>query len=184
MNAQQTDVIDFWFRELTPDQWFQGGDSSLDDLIRRRFGDLLTQARNGGLDGWTGSPRGRLALIIVLDQFSRNIHRGSGESYAGDAKAQSLTLEGIASGMDQSLTFSERQFFYMPLMHAEDPALQAQCVARFEALKKEAEGLLGYATGHAAIVARFGRFPHRNAMLGRASTPDEAAFIASEGRGF
>lgn len=184
MNAQQTDVVDFWFRELTPDQWFQGDDPSLDDLIRRRFGDLLTQARNGGLNGWASSPRGRLALIIVLDQFSRNIHRGSGESYAGDAKAQALTLEGIASGMDKNLTFSERQFFYMPLMHAEDTALQAQCVAQFEALKKEAEGLLGYATGHAAIVARFGRFPHRNAMLGRASTPDESAFITAEGRGF
>jgi len=184
MNSQQTDVIDFWFRELTPDQWFQGDDPSLDDLIRRRFGDLLTQAVAGGLDGWAGSPRGRLALIIVLDQFSRNIHRGSGQSYAGDAKAQALTLEGIALGLDKSLTFSERQFFYMPLMHAEETTLQEQCVAQFEGLKKEAEGLLGYATGHAAIVARFGRFPHRNAVLGRASTPEEAAFIAAEGRGF
>ena len=184
MNTQQTDVIDFWFRELTPAQWFQGDDPSLDDLIRRRFRDLLAQARNGGLDDWADSPRGRLALIIVLDQFSRNIHRGSGESFAGDPKAQGLTLDGIASGLDKSLTFSERQFFYMPLMHAEDRALQDQCVALFEGLKQEAVGLLGFATGHAAIVARFGRFPHRNDILGRASTPEEAAFIESEGRGF
>lgn len=184
MNAQQMDVIDFWFRELAPDQWFQGDDPGLDDLIRRRFKDLLTQAIDGRLDDWAGSPRGRLALIIVLDQFSRNIHRGSGDSYAGDDKAQALTLDGIASGLDKSLTFSERQFFYMPLMHAEDVALQDQCVAQFEALKKEAEGLLGFATGHAAIVARFGRFPHRNEVLGRPSTPEETAFVAAEGRGF
>jgi uncharacterized protein (DUF924 family) len=87
-------------------------------------------------------------------------------------------------GLDKSLTFSERQFFYMPLMHAEDVSLQQQCVAHFEAMKQEAEGLLGFATSHAAIVERFGRFPHRNDMLGRPSTPEEAAFIAAEGRGF
>lgn len=184
MNAQQTDVIDFWFRELTPDQWFQGDDPGLDDLIRRRFDGLLTQAVDGRLDNWAGTARGRLALIIVLDQFSRNIHRGSGDSFSGDAKAQGLTLDGIAAGMDKSLTFSERQFFYMPLMHAEDIALQEQCVVQFEALKQEAEDLLGYATRHAAIVERFGRFPHRNEALDRASTPEETAFIAKEGRGF
>jgi uncharacterized protein (DUF924 family) len=184
MNAQQTAVIDFWFRELTPAQWFEGGDPSLDDLIRRRFGDLLVQALAGGLDDWAGSPRGRLALIIVLDQFPRNIHRGLGESFAGDAHAQTLTLEGIAAGLDKGLNLAERQFFYMPLMHAEDVALQKQCVAQFEALKQEVEGVLGFATSHAAIIERFGRFPHRNDMLGRTSTPDEAEFILAEGRGF
>ena len=184
MNAQQTAVIDFWFRELTPAQWFDGDDPGLDDMIRRRFGDLLTQARDGALDDWAGSPRGRLALIIVLDQFSRNIHRGSGESFAGDAKAQGLTVDGIAAGLDKPLTFAERHFFYMPLMHAEDVELQRQCVVQFEALKAEAEGLVGYARGHADIVERFGRFPHRNAMLDRNSTPEEAAFIAEKGRGF
>jgi uncharacterized protein (DUF924 family) len=184
MNAQQIAVIDFWFRELTPDQWFEGGDPALDDLIRRRFGDMLAQARDGGLDDWAGSPRGRLALIIVLDQFSRNIHRGLGESFVSDAKAQALTLEGIALGLDKALNLAERQFFYMPLMHAEDIALQQQCVGQFEALKQEVEGILGFATRHAAIIERFGRFPHRNKMMGRTSTAEEEAFIATEGRGF
>lgn len=184
MNAQQTAVIDFWFRDLTPDQWFEGDAPGLDDLIRRRFGDLVAQALAGGLDDWAGSPRSRLALIIVLDQFPRNIHRGSGQSFAGDAKAQALTLEGIASGLDKGLNLAERQFFYLPLMHAEDAALQKQCVAQFEALKQEVEGILGFATRHAAIIERFGRFPHRNMIVGRTSTAEEDAFIAAEGRGF
>jgi uncharacterized protein (DUF924 family) len=184
MNAQQTAVIDFWFRELTPDQWFEGDDPALDGLIRRRFGNMLAQARDGGLDDWAASPRGRLALIIVLDQFSRNIHRGSGESFVSDAKAQALTLEGIALGLDKVLNLAERQFFYMPLMHAEDIALQQQCVGQFEALKQEVEGILGFATRHAAIIERFGRFPHRNKIVGRTSTAEEEAFVAAEGRGF
>ncbi|ESQ90714.1 hypothetical protein ABAC460_07750 [Asticcacaulis sp. AC460] len=180
--TQQDDsisVIDFWFRELTPDDWFQGG-AAIDALIHNRFSALLNDAREGKLDAWAATPRGRLALILVLDQFSRNLHRGSPDAFAGDGKAQTLTIEGVELGMDKGLTFDERQFFYMPLMHAENPARQSQCVAHFTALKAEAEGLLAFAEGHAAVVTRFGRFPHRNAVMGRVSTAEEQLYLATE----
>jgi uncharacterized protein (DUF924 family) len=183
MNSEQTSVIDFWFRHLTPSDWFRGG-ADLDDFVRQRFSDLLAAAREGQHDEWAQTPRGRLALILVLDQFSRHIHRGSPEAYAADEKAQHLTCEGIELGMDKPLTFAERHFFYMPLMHAEDRTLQRLCVAQFTALKAEADELLAYANSHAAIVEQFGRFPHRNAVLGRASNSEETAYLAVNGNPF
>ncbi|ESQ76102.1 DUF924 family protein [Asticcacaulis sp. AC402] len=183
MTNEQTSVIDFWFRHLTPDDWFRGG-ADLDDEVRRRFGDLLAAARQGQYDDWAQTPRGRLALILVLDQFSRHIHRGSPESYAVDDKAQELALDGIAREMDKVLTFAERHFFYMPLMHAEDATLQRLCVAQFTALKAGADELLAFATGHCAIVEQFGRFPHRNSVLDRDSTPEETAYLAANNNPF
>lgn len=176
------EILTFWFRELTPPQWFRDG-RKLDDTIRERFGDLLEKAKRDELDAWTDSPSGRLALIILLDQFSRHIFRDTPEAYAGDKKAQQLTQEGIDIGMDQELeTPVKRHFFYMPLMHAEDKELQALGIVKFTANSKEFPGGLGAAKGHAAMVEQFGRFPHRNKILGRTSTPEELEFISNNPR--
>lgn len=175
LNRESVEVLDFWFRELTPRQWF-GGETELDVAIRRRFAPLLQKATQDECDDWAATPRGRLALIVLLDQFSRHIHRNTPAAFAQDAKAQQLCLAGIAAGLDQQLTSAERHFFYMPLMHAESAELQALGVEKFTALRNEAEAILGFAKGHASIVERFGRFPHRNAALGRVSTPQEEAF--------
>jgi uncharacterized protein (DUF924 family) len=179
MESEYLRVIDFWFRELTPRQWFTDGGPELDALVRERFATLVEEARRGALDHWADSPRGRLALIIVLDQFPRHVFRGAPEAYSSDAKAQRLACEGIEAKVDEQLSVAERQFFYLPLMHAEDLGLQARSVQRFTALRDEAEAVLGFAVGHRDIVERFGRFPHRNGALGRASTAEEAAFLAS-----
>lgn len=178
LNQQSAEVLDFWFRELTPRQWFGGG-VELDGLIGRRFAPLLHKAIQGGCDDWAPTPRGRLALIILLDQFSRHIFRNTADAFAQDGKAQQLCVDGIHGGMDGSLNAAERHFFYMPLMHAENLELQALSVEKFTALRNEADAILGFATGHAAIVERFGRFPHRNAALERISSLLEEAFLVS-----
>jgi uncharacterized protein (DUF924 family) len=169
-------VIDFWFRELAPRQWFTVS-RKLDDQIRRRFGDWIEAALSGRLDAWAASPRGCLALILVLDQFTRNIHRGQAAAFAGDAKAQMIVLQGLAGGLDKALNLAERHFFYMPLMHAEDPSLQALSLKHFAQVQAEAASILKYARDHAAIIDRFSRFPARNAALGRPSTPEEEAYL-------
>lgn len=166
MNPQQRDVLDFWFRELTPKDWFEAGERN-DPLVRERFGALLEQARSGALDDWAETPLGRLALIIVLDQFSRHIHRGSGEAFASDAKAQQLALDGIAAGDDEQLAMSQRHFLYMPLMHAEDLGIQAKSIERFEALRDYAEWILQFARDHRQEIVDNGRFTGRDEALGR-----------------
>ena len=180
MEDEYRPVIDFWFRELTPRQWFTDGGPDLDDRVRARFGALVEAARRGALDHWAATPRGRLALIILLDQFPRHVFRNLPDAYASDVRAQALAREGIHAGMDEDLTLPERQFFYLPLMHAEDREVQSLSVERFTALRDAAQAVLGFALGHRDTVARFGRFPHRNKVLGRASSPDEEAFLASD----
>src|SRR5690606_17045287 len=149
-------------------------------------GAVLEDAGAGRLDGWARSPRGRLALIIVLDQLSRNIHRDSAAAFASDARAQALCMEGLERGDDRELAPLERWFFYMPLEHAESLELQERSVREFERLAAEApaelqsalEAALDYARRHRDVIARFGRFPHRNTVLGRDSTPEEQAYLA------
>lgn len=179
MESKYMPILDFWFRELDPSQWFKGG-VKLDQVIRQRFGALHEEVKNDRRDDWAASPRGRLALILVLDQFSRHIFRGTAEAFAGDRKAQKLSRQGINANMDQKLTPVERHFFYMPLMHAEDAELQNLSVAKFTALRDEAEMILSYAKGHRTTVNRFGRFPQRNRALGRLSTAQEDEFLISE----
>ncbi len=169
-------VLDFWFRELGPQDWFRGSDD-LDAVVRLRFGALHAAAAAGALDESAQTPRGRVALILVLDQFSRHIHRGTARAFACDARAQTLAVEGIAAGMDANLSFDERHFFAMPLMHAEDPALQAQSLAYFAALADHAANVLRFAQGHRDEITRFGRFAGRNAALGRETTPAERTFL-------
>jgi len=178
LNHQSTEVLDFWFRELTPYQWFRGG-AELDELVTHRFAPLLGQAIRNECDDWTATPRGRLALIILLDQFSRHVFRDTPQSFSQDIKAQQLCIEGIESGMDAALTSTERHFFYMPLMHSEDTKLQALSIEKFTALRNETEAILGFAKSHASMVERFGRFPHRNESLQRISTPQEVEFLRS-----
>ena len=169
-------VIDFWFREISPRQWFKAS-GRLDTVIRRRFGASVDAALSGKLDAWATTPRGRLALILLMDQFTRNIHRGKAGAFAGDVKAQKLVLEGLAAGADKDLNLAERQFFYLPLSHAEDAALQALSLEKFAEIAREAQSLIGHAEEHAEVVGRFGRFPTRNSALGRASTAQEEGFL-------
>lgn len=167
-------VIEFWFRELTPPQWWVK-DSALDAEIKRRFGELLETAKRVRLSEWHGQPRGRLAEIIVLDQFSRNIYRDSPEAFAADELALERCLAAIACKDDRSLTRTERAFLYMPLMHSEEADMHVLAVELFRLLGND--NTLDFEYKHKAIIDRFGRYPHRNAILGRESTPEELFFL-------
>ena len=172
-------------------QWFQK-DDAFDAMLRERFGATIEAARTGRLDAWAQHAEGRLALLIVLDQFTRNVFRGQPASFAADAQALALAVEGIERGHDQAVPPMARIFCYLPLEHAEDGAMQARSVALFTALRDapDAEpkaffnGTLDYAHKHQDVIARFGRFPHRNAILGRASSPEETEYLAQPGSGF
>jgi uncharacterized protein (DUF924 family) len=188
-------VLEFWLGpealrdkpapEIAKRWWTK--DAAFDAEIRERFAGDVERAGKGGLEAWTSAPRGRLAVVILLDQFTRNIFRNSAKMYEHDALAVKLTQGGVATGEDRTLRVAERQFLYMPLMHAEDLALQDLCVALFDDLAREVEsarGALDFAKRHRDIVAQFGRFPHRNDILGRTSTGDEIAFLQQPGSGF
>jgi uncharacterized protein (DUF924 family) len=187
------DVLSFWFGDAVRprEEWFRRNDA-FDGEIVARFGETLERTARGELDGWMASPRGRLALIIVLDQFSRNAFRNGARAFAQDARAQSVARQGIDAGEDKRLSHIERNFVYMPLMHAEDRVAQARAVALFEQLATESPPELaqwlaasaGYARKHRDIVDRFGRFPHRNAVLGRESTGEEVEFLTQPGSSF
>jgi uncharacterized protein (DUF924 family) len=187
MRATTTDfeqVLDFWFGVLDSDshadaahssRWWRA-DEAFDKTIQHTFGSLHAAVSRGEHVDWLETPRGRLAIIIVLDQFSRNIYRDTPQMYASDAMALTIALEGIDANMDTALPSGMRAFFYMPLMHSEDRAIQDRSVDLFSTLGAN----LKWAKHHRDIVHRFGRFPHRNRILGRTSTPEEIAFIASE----
>ena len=194
------DVLDFWFGPLDADgcadsehsaRWWKK-DPDMDEEIRRRFGELHGAIRAGELDDWLADPRGRLAQVIVLDQFSLKMFRGTPASFASDPRALQLALEGLDRGDDRALPRDQRFFLYMPLMHSEELAMQDRMVGLFEALLAEAPpalrektaGFVKYAGMHRDIIRRFGRFPHRNAILDRASTPEEVAFLEQPGSGF
>jgi uncharacterized protein (DUF924 family) len=175
--AQQ--VTRYWFEELPPEAWFRK-DTRVDDTIRERFAalhDEIAQIRPEQLT----TPRDCLAAVIVLDQFPRNMFRGSPRAFATDALALSISQHAIAAGLDQQLDRQQRWFLYMPFQHSEDRAVQARSIELFTQLNDPEN--LGYARRHQEIIDRFGRFPHRNEVLGRRSTPEEAQFIATH-RGF
>ena len=175
------DVVAFWFSEAAKPRWF-ARDDAFDAELRQRFGPLLAQARRGELAHWAEHPDGALALVILLDQVSRNIHRGTPEAFAGDGLALDCAKDAIARGFDLAVAPDRRVFFYVPFEHAEKLADQERGVALFEALGDE--NYLGYMRRHRDIVARFGRFPHRNAILGRISTPEEIEFLKQPGSSF
>lgn len=186
------DILDFWFAD-GPDAfrqaWFQR-DDGFDAEIRTRFGALVAPAREGAHDDWTATPEGALALFLVLDQFPRNLHRGSREAFASDAHALRLARRlVIGARMDLALTPTQRVFLYLPFEHAEEMAAQDESVALFEGLRDDPAkaapgGAIDYAWRHRAVIARFGRFPHRNAVLGRESTAAELTYLAQPGAGF
>lgn len=178
-------VLEFWFgRGHTPRFkrfWFEKSFAT-DRKIKARFGRTLEAAKKGRLNSWTATPRGRLALIIVLDQFSRNIYRGKAESFAADAKSLRLAKEAIKKHEDRLLHPLERIFLYMPLMHSEKKINQKQSVMLFTKLKMKEN--LWYAKEHKRVIDTFGRFPHRNPILKRRSTKKELEYLAKPGAGF
>ncbi|MGQ0709320.1 MAG: DUF924 family protein [Rhodoferax sp.] len=178
---QAQDILHFWFTELTPRQHFVK-DPALDDTMRKRFGATLAAAARCELFAWRGTAQGRLAEIIVLDQFSRNVYRDTPGAFAQDALALVLAQELVASGQDQQLPLAQRAFAYMPYMHSESALVHTQAVALFA--QPGLEGNLDFELRHQAIIDRFGRYPHRNALLGRPSTPEELAFLQEPGSSF
>ena len=189
------EILEFWLGpEADRDQpssdiskrWWQKS-PAFDRESAQRFGAAVEQAGAGALDAWSDEPRGRLALILLLDQFTRNIYRDTPQMYAFDAKAGELARQGVASGADQQLRVAERTFLYMPLMHQESLADQEHCVSLFEDLAGQHSGSANnaqYARAHRDIVARFGRFPHRNEILGRSCTAEEEEFLKQPGSSF
>tara|TARA_R110000796_G_scaffold89156_2_gene192611 strand:+ start:1869 stop:2414 length:546 start_codon:yes stop_codon:yes gene_type:complete len=174
-------VLDFWFEALTPAQWFKK-DLEMDSTIQSRFGELHTQAAQCECYTWRQTAQGRLAEIIVLDQFSRNIFRDDARAFATDALALALAQEAVAAGADAELTPQQRAFLYMPYMHSESAAIHALAMKLFD--QPGLENNLDFEVRHKAIIDRFGRYPHRNALLGRASTDEELAFLKQPGSSF
>jgi uncharacterized protein (DUF924 family) len=194
-------VREFWFGaerlsaeaiERRKDFWFGAGTGQHDEEIRTRFGELLEHAAAGRLASWADGPRRRLSLIILLDQFPRNMFRGTARAFDYDEQALALALTGMQSGADGALDFAERLFFYMPLEHAESLEAQDESVAAFRRLLAEVPpelhatfaDSLRFAEEHRSIIERFGRFPHRNAVLGRTSTRQETEWLEEGAESF
>jgi uncharacterized protein (DUF924 family) len=193
-------VLRFWFGTTDEDgmsaaevaaRWF-GKEASFDGAIREQFGGEHAAAMRGERDRWLASARGRLAYLIVLDQMSRNMFRDTPRMFASDERALAAAMQGIDLGVDRKLAGDLRAFCYLPLMHSERIEVQQRCVDLFHSFTEESEGRvrermahsLGYAIAHRDIVAKWGRFPHRNALLGRESTPEEKAFLEQPGSSF
>jgi uncharacterized protein (DUF924 family) len=193
-------ILAFWFGPAPGDpaaiareqpRWWRS-DPAFDGELRDRFLDLWTAAASGGLDAWTSEPRGALALVILLDQLSRNLERGRARAFAQDRRAREVALQAIAAGDDRALLPPERQFLYLPFEHSEDLADQRRSVELFTRLVEDAgpewraltEDALHWARVHLEIVERFGRFPHRNHVLGRSSTADEERWLREGGPSF
>jgi uncharacterized protein (DUF924 family) len=175
------EILKFWFEEIDRSLWFKK-EADFDRLLAERFGTLHTQASHGELSGWRESPHGRLAEIIVLDQFSRNLFRDSPKAFAQDGMALVLAQEAVRAGADAELSAQERVFLYMPYMHSESLAIHETAVQLFT--RNGIQGNLDFEIKHKAIIERFGRYPHRNALLGRDSTPEETAFLSQPGSSF
>ena len=177
------DVLDFWFKETPTEKWF-ATDPELDKQIRSRFETLWRKGCAGELDDWENEPNGALALILLFDQFPRNMVRGTGEAFASDAKARDIAKRAIAQRKDLETPASIRSFFYLPLTHSENLADQEACVQLTKERLGEDHATFPYALRHKAAVQRFGRFPARNAALGRASTDEEKDFLKHNPSGF
>lgn len=183
---QPEHVLRFWFGHgpLVQRQVWFATDAAFDRACTA-FADAATAARNGDCRHWAETPRGTLALLLLLDQFPRNLHRGSPEAFATDAQARDVAYAAIARGFDLPLHPVERGFVYLPFQHSEDQADQDRSVALFATLAPALGAETSdYAERHRGVIRRFGRFPHRNRALGRASTPEEAAYLAEPGAGF
>ncbi|MBL4782064.1 MAG: DUF924 domain-containing protein [Porticoccaceae bacterium] len=174
-------VIEFWFEQITPGQWWKKS-ADFDALIREKFADLHQSATHCELAVWRRRPLGRLAEIIVLDQFSRHIYRDQAAAFTHDNLALALSQQTIASGSDRCLPAKKRGFLYMPFMHSESHEIQKEALLLFG--QADLESHISSAQRHHAIIERFGRFPHRNKILGRASSSEELAFLRQPGSAF
>jgi uncharacterized protein (DUF924 family) len=181
VEAMYQDIIKFWFEEIEEAFWWKK-DEGFDQLLRDRFSTIHQQARQGELSTWRATAQGRLAEIIVLDQFSRNMFRDTPQAFAYDGIALVLAQEAIAANADAQLTAKEKSFLYMPFMHSESLAIHEVAVALFE--KNGNEGSLNFELKHKHIIEKFGRYPHRNSILGRASTEEEIAFLSQPNSSF
>ncbi len=181
MTVTYQDVLEFWFDELTPKDWFTGGEE-IDALIEARFSDLHRSAAQGELFEWRQNAQGRLAEIIVLDQFSRNIGRNSPAAFSVDPMALALAQEAVAGGFDLQLNEQQKSFLYMPYMHSESLLVHEQAVELFS--QTGLEHNLDFEFKHKVIIERFGRYPHRNEVLGRTSTSEEVEFLQQPGSSF
>ncbi|OWW19482.1 DUF924 family protein [Noviherbaspirillum denitrificans] len=195
MSESPESILEFWFGHAEEDDAVAAGQAKLwwtkrdetDLMIRRRFEDVLRKAARGELDAWAGQPRGRLALIILTDQFSRNMYRNTPEAFACDERARGWCRERLRSAAHRPLRPIERVFFYLPLEHSESLDDQEQSVSLFRELSdagKAFAGFFDYAVRHREVIARFGRFPHRNRILGRESTAEEVEFLKQPGSSF
>ncbi|WP_119460667.1 DUF924 family protein [Rhodospirillaceae bacterium SYSU D60014] len=184
-------ILEFWFGERARNNWFVR-DAAFDAEIRRNFQVAVTEAAEDRLGAWERSPDGCLALVLLLDQFPRNIHRDSPRAFAADGKARAVASGAIDRGFDRAVADDRRVFFYLPFEHSEDLADQRRAVALIRQLAEEQQGearvtaleYLDYAIRHEKVIERFGRFPHRNAVLGRPSTPEEEDFLKQPGSSF
>jgi uncharacterized protein (DUF924 family) len=178
------EILDFWFTERVQRLCFERNDA-FDAELRTAFGAAVAEAQAGGFEDWRATPEGTLALLILLDQMSRNIYRGSPQAFAGDPRALAIAQQAVETGFDRHFPFPKRRFVYLPFEHSEDPVVQKRALQLFGALAVECapehnvDGAvqLIYAARHAEIIFRFGRYPHRNAVLERAPTPEEEAFL-------
>lgn len=181
MDTIAEDVVSFWMNEVGPSRWY-ASDEALDAEIRERFTPLWRRAHAGELDDWMLRPNSALALLILLDQFPRNMFRGKPEAFVSDARALAVAKKAIAMGHDLSIDEPERQFFYLPLMHSENLTDQDRCVRLIMTrMPKTGDVNLPHARAHREVIRRFGRFPYRNEALGRASTAPEAEYLDQGG---
>ncbi len=180
--SDPVEVLDFWLGEIGPEGWYAGG-PEIDAAVSLQFADLWQALREGGLEHWVEGTVGTLAYLIVADQFSRNIHRGSPLAFATDAQARAAARQALDQGWDMGAPSPERQFFYMPFEHSEELADQDLSVRLMQERLADQPGNILHAKAHREIIRRFGRFPFRNAALGRPSTMEEATFMAEGGYG-
>lgn len=183
MSISAEEILDFWFVKSSPVQWFQKSEL-FDTEIKNRFSGIFNQAMSGVCDDWMSTPRGSLALTIVLDQFSRNMFRGTPKAFEADPKARQVAEQTIDKGFDQQLSTQERFFIYLPFEHSENLEDQRRSVALFAEMKEQEPVGYDYALRHLDVIERFGRFPHRNEILGRTSTAEELEYLAQPGAGF
>ena len=181
LNSRQ--ILDFWFKETPPERWFSA-DPAFDERVRLLALDTWKAAKNGAFRDWASTSEGALALIILLDQFPRNMFRGTADSFATDALARDIAKHAIARGLDLETPASIRNFFYLPLQHSESNDDQERCVQLLRERLGTQHTEYSFALRHRDVIARFGRFPARNAALGRTSTPEETVFLQSNPIGF
>jgi uncharacterized protein (DUF924 family) len=180
--ADPVEVLDFWLGEVGPDGWYAAGDD-LDAEVRMRFAEAWQAAMGGGLEHWVEGTVATLAYLVLTDQLPRNMFRGTADAFASDPLALAAARAALAAGWDMNAPEPERQFFYMPFEHSEDPADQALAVQLMTERLASDPAMALHARAHQAIIARFGRFPSRNDALGRETTPEEAVFLAEGGYG-